>query len=238
MSDASSESDTEKESKKEGDGNEGDKQAARKRRKRRKAAEIQEMIQASLQSSLSTVMEPLQRQIQSLSRPVQDQGGDYGVDIRALREKQQLLDIETKAASMKTAGAQSQYCVMAGIKLHVTNASALLDDIMLTLDSPEEPMYRAIETVKEVLGKAEAEAGDRISLLFKADEEPKYGWRALSLMEEKKRQGSTDPETEKLFASCVKQVQESAKKPKLDASSSKRPFSQGPGWYPGVSATG
>ena len=233
-----SESDSEKESEKENGRSEEEKAAARKRRKRRKAAEIQEMIQTSLQQSLSSVMEPIQRQIESLARPAQEQNSDLGGDIQALREKQQLLDIESRAASMKTAGAQSQYRVMAGIKRHISNASLLLDNLMLSLDSLEEPMYGAIQSVKDILGKAESEAGDRIALLFKADEDPKFGWRALSLLEEKKRQGASDPETDKLFASCVKQVQESAKKPKMESPSAKRPFSQGPGWYPGMSGSG
>ena len=43
---------------------------------------------------------------------------------------------------------------MAEIKLHISNASALLDNILLSLDSPEEQMYNAIQLVEDVLGKA------------------------------------------------------------------------------------
>ena len=127
---------------------------------------------------------------------------------------------------------------MATMKLRITNACAQLDDIMLTLDSPDEPLYKAMQSVKDELGKAETDAVDRIALLIKADEDPKYGWRALTLLEEKKKHGSADPETDKLFASCVKQVQESTKKPKSESAGVKRPFSQGPGWYPGGSNSG
>ena len=203
--------------------------------------DIRRAVEESLQRSLSQVLDPIQRQIAEISKGNSEASGsnDVNVDIQDLREKQQILDIKTKAATMKTACAQAQYRIMASVKRRITNSIAQLEEIRLTCEF-EDPTYKAIKEVTEELTKAETEAADRISLLFKADEDPKVGWRALTIFDEKKkREEKADPETDKLFATCVKQVQDTSKKFKGDGYSvGKRPFRPRPGWNSGSSYSG
>ena len=86
--------------------------------------------------SLSHVLDPIQRQIAEISKGNSEasSSNDVNVDIQDLREKQQILDIETKAATMKTAGAQSQYRIMASVKKRITNSIAQLEEIRLTCE--------------------------------------------------------------------------------------------------------
>ena len=213
------------------------KKKRRKRRHRSRSDSRSSSRGADFKRVLEEALGPITKKLAELSK---ENGAEASSsDLQEIRERQQLLDIETKAATMKTAGAQSQFRVLAGIKRRVTNSITALDDFMLSLDSPDDPAYAQIAGIKAELGKAEEEASERISLLFKADEDPKVGWSALTMLDKKRNMEKTNPETDKLFASCVRQVQESNKKPKTsDYGSGKRPFRPGPGWSPGNSYSG
>jgi hypothetical protein len=63
---------------------------------------------------------------------------------------------------------------------------------MLTLDSPDDPVYSAVQSIKEDLSEAAAIASERANMILRADEDPKNEWPALTLYEEKKRQGKGD----------------------------------------------
>ena len=197
-----------------------------------RAVDIQRVVALSVASAL----DPITKRLDQLTKESPPE--PTSIDIQAIREKQQLLDIENKAATMKTAGAQSQYRCLAGIKRRISNSLVQIDELMLSLDTPEDPMYQQLSGIKEEMAKAEEDASDRISLLFKADEDPKVGWPALTILDKKRSMEKSNPETDKLFASCVKQVQE-AKKPRLNEyQAGKRPFRPRPGWNPGASYNG
>merc|ERR1712029_532722 len=100
------------------------------------------------------------------------------------------------------------YRSLANIRLKVSNAVEALDDFLLCFSSSEDETYKAISPIKSTLEEAVGEADDRINLIFKADTEPKYGWKAITAMEEKKKLSSSDPEKDKAFAACFKKVQD------------------------------
>ena len=150
-----------------------------------------------------------------------------------MKAKQDELDIQTKAASLKSSGGQSQYRSVAKLKLHMKNAISRLEDALILFDSPDDPIYSALTPVREEIGKAIAEADDRLDLITRADADPKLGWRALSIYENKQKTSTLDPEKEKIFSSCLKEVQEESKK-KATSSGYKKPFRPGPGQYPGA----
>ena len=193
-------------------------------------------IQKVVAMSVASALDPITKKLDKLTKDSQPEPSS--VDLQAIREKQQIIDIETKAATMKTAGGQSQYRCLAGIKRHVSNSLEQLDDVMLSLDSPEDPMYQALNGIKQEMAKAEEGASDRISLLFKADEDPKVGWPALTILDKKRSMEKSNPETDKLFAACVKQVQDAKKPRPNEYQASKRPFRPRPGWSPGTTFNG
>ena len=198
-----------------------------------KGLDFQQLVARSIASAL----DPITKKLDKLTKESAPEPAS--VDLTEIREKQQILDIETRAASMKTAGAQSQYRCLAGIKRRISNSLLHLDELMLSLDSPEDPIYAQLSGIKSELSKAEDDASDRISLLFKADEDPKVGWPALTILDKKRAMEKSDPETDRLFASCVKQVQDSNKKMRPNEyQSAKRPFRPRPGWNPGSGFNG
>ena len=150
-----------------------------------------------------------------------------------MKAKQDELDIQTKAASLKSSGGQSQYRSVAKLRLHMKNALSRLDDALILFDSPEDPIYNALTPVRDDIDKAIAEADDRLDLISRADADPKLGWRALSIYENKQKTSRLDPEKEKIFASCLKEVQDESKK-KATTSGYKKTFFPGPGQYPGA----
>ena len=80
---------------------------------------------------------------------------------------------------------------------------------------------------------------DRMDTILKADVDPQHGWAAVSLLEEKQRQSkSGNAEKEKLFAECLKSIQDKKNKEKTDAKDAKpgHPFPRGPGRAPGTYA--
>ena len=116
---------------------------------------------------------------------------------------------------MTSAGAQSQFKSLANIKQKIVNACEALDDYLLaTSSSPDNEAHKAISPIKEMLQGAIVDAESRIDLIFKADSEPKYGWKAITAYKEKQNLDNKDPEKEKAFAACLKEVQDADKKSK------------------------
>jgi len=151
-----------------------------------------------------------------------------------MKEKQQQQDIATKAAALNSVGGQSQYRSVASLQLHMKNALSRLEEALLLLDSPDDPIFAALSPVREDISKAIAEADERLSLIVRADADPKIGWRALSIYESKQKASKLDSEKEKVFTSCLKEVQEEVKKKSGSHTYGKKPFRQGPsGFYSG-----
>ena len=151
-----------------------------------------------------------------------------------MKEKQDQLDIQTKAAALNSSGGQSQFRSVATLRLHMQNALNRLDDVLLLFDSPEEPIFNALTPVREDISKAISEADDRLDLITRADADPKLGWRALSIYESRQKTSKLAPEKEKVFSSCLKEVQEEAKKKTQPPLYAKKPFRSGPGSNPGA----
>ena len=153
-----------------------------------------------------------------------------------------MLQIESKALSLSSGGAQSQYRAFATIGVKLKDAVEAIDEFMLARFSPEEEGFKELNSVKATIQEASDETEERIGLIFKADAVPKLGWKALTIYEEKKRLSGdkeNNAEAEKAFAACVKQAQDETKKSKPTASSSSsRPFRARPGSRSGFSNTG
>ena len=97
--------------------------------------------------------------------------------------------------------------------MKLSNAVEALNDYLLSSSSPEDETYKALSPIRDLVSSASDEAKERINLIFKADQDPKLGWKTVLMMEEKKRHIQPDPKKDKLWASCYRQVQESQKKP-------------------------
>ena len=185
-----------------------------------------------INQSLSSALQPLQQQIANLSSPSSSSGS---AEFQELRRQQQELAIENKAASLSSAGAKSQYRCLAAINLNLSHAVEAIDDLLISRSSPDDPVYQALSPIRNSVSSSAEKASERIDLIFKADQEPKSGWKALSLYDEKKLQGNSDPEKHKVWASCLKAVQETQKK-SIRPSPQPQPFRQQPGWNPGRSS--
>ena len=113
-----------------------------------------------------------------------------------------------------------------------------MDDFLLASSSPEDETYAALSPIKSLLLEAISDADERINLIRKADSDPRYGWKAITAFEEKQKLDTKDPEKEKVFAACLKKVQEAEKKTAKSSSSASRPFRYAPGgqsgYYQGV----
>ena len=191
-------------------------------------------------SSLASALKPLESKLQQLSSTDGAKAGSsLTSDLQEIRAKQQQILIDTRANTLTSAGAQSQYRSLANIRLKVSNAVEALDDYLLTFSSSEDDAYRAITPIKASLEEALGDADDRIDLIFKADTEPKYGWKAITALEEKKKLSSKDPEKDKAFAACLKKVQDADKKTSKSFSQSQnKSFRNPPGGNPGYSSSG
>lgn len=186
-----------------------------------------------INESLSSALQPLQQQLARLSGPAPPSGSVS--EFQELRRQQQELAIENKATSLTSSGAKSQYRCLATINLNLNQAVEAIDELLISRPSPDDSIYQALSPIRNSVGAAVDAAVERIDLIFKADLEPRTGWKALSLYEEKKRQPNSDPEKYKAWASCLKAVQESQKK-SARPSQQPQPFRQQPGWYSGRSS--
>lgn len=206
-----------------------DSRRGRRDRSKSKSRErsIDEIVKNSLSNHLSSFKMQLLQATQSQSR----EGADYSVEMKAMKEKQQQLDITTKAASLNSVGGQSQYRSVASLQLHMKNALSRLEEVLLLQDSPEDPIFVALSPARNDIVKGIAEADERLGLIIRADADPKVGWRALSIYENKQKTSASlklDSEKEKIFSSCLKEVQEEAKKKASINTYSKKPFRPGP----------
>lgn len=187
-------------------------------------------IQQYIDNSLSQALQPLHQQLARLSAPTITTGSH--AEYQELRKQQQELAIETKASSLTSDGAKSQYRCLASINLNLNQAVEAIDELLLSRPSPEDPIYQALNPIRNQVSAAVDIGSERIDLICKADAEPKIGWKAISLYEEKKRQPSSDPEKNKIWASCLKAVQEQKKTVRPP----QQPFRPAPGWNPGRSS--
>ena len=203
---------------------------SRSRSRSRASSRGTEKIRHYINESLISALQPLQQQIASLSGAAPSPASS--IEYQELRKQQQELAIETKSATLTSSGAQSQYRCLATINLNLNAAVEAIDELLISRPSPDDPVYLALAPIRTKVSAAVDIAAERIDLVFKADLEPKTGWKALSMYEEKKRQSATDPEKHKIWASCLKAANESQKKASRPAS---QPFRQQPGWNPGRS---
>ena len=157
------------------------------------------LMQSMINSSISNALLPLQQQLMRMSSV-----GNDADQFQSLRQQQKLLAIETQSSHLVTPGGKSQYRYLAKIQLFINNAIEALDN-----DEND------IESVRQHLSTAASFASERLDLVLRADADPKYGWKALSLFEEKQRHtaSNSDPETAKTWASCIKAAQDMTKKP-------------------------
>ena len=159
------------------------------------------MINASMEKSMKSALELFEKKFGQVSSK-----GDLAL-IQELKSKQQRQEIEIKSRCLSSPGAASQYRSLAHIKLKVTDAVECLDDFLLSASSaPDDDVHKAINPIKELLEGAINDAEIRMNLIFKADSVPKHGWKAITVMEEKRNLDHKDPEFEKDFAASLKKV--------------------------------
>ena len=134
--------------------------------------------------------------------------------LQDLRKGQKEREIEKTVESLSTPGAQSQYKVVAGIGLRISGAIEKLDEIGLSFDDPDNVLYKSLAAVRADLATAQKLSEDRCDLILRADEDPQNGWKALTRYEKVvgASSKSSNPEREKVFAECLKKVQEDNKK--------------------------
>jgi hypothetical protein len=212
-----------------------------------KKSDFESTIRRVVDVNLKAALEPLCSQLQRMeSSQSQNQTSVQGQDsvstvaqeLFEIRSKQKDLSIESKVSSLNTPGAKSQYRCIATIDSKLESVLVKLDELTLSLDSPEDPLYQALSTIREEVQSASDLASDRADSIFRADLDPKNGWVALTLYDEKVKQGKSDPEKDKLFASCLKQVQDDRKKKTFVSSkqASGLPFRGVPGSQPGFNS--
>ena len=218
----------------------GDDRRERDRSRRSRSTEspedrrsIDQIVKEAIAANLQSVLNPIQQQLSKIGAA--DGGSDVSNEIQILKAKQERLDVETKAAALNTSGAQSQYRCVAGLKLNMKDSLLRLEEALLLCESPEDPIYLALSPIRESLNAGITSAEERLGLIVKADADPKSGWLALTMFEGKQNSSKIDPEKEKVFQSCLKEVQEDRRKKEkpVRQSSYRRPFSSGPGQYSG-----
>ena len=176
-------------------------------------------MQSMINNSISNALLPLQQQLHRMSSVNNDP-----LQFQALRQQQKLLAIDSQSAAMLSPGGKSQFRYLAKIQLFVNNALEALNNL--------ENGQGDVTSVREHIQSAASLASERLDLVIRADADPKFGWKALSLYEEQQRQSNSvrnnsDPEFNKSWANCLKKAQELPKKnpPKVD----RPPFRPKPG---------
>jgi hypothetical protein len=217
----------------------------KKHRSKFSASKVEEVVRRVVCEDMQSVLAPITNQLlhMNANQDHTQSPEDNSLliqELKEIKEKQKDLSAEQKIASLKTPGAQSQFRCISKMSVKLDSSIVKVDDLMLSQDSPEDPTYKALASIREGLAEAKEIASDRADMILRADVDPKNGWQALTLYEEKKRQGSQDKEKDKIFAECIKQVQENRKKQPSSAkttqsyqSVSKWPFRYAPGGKPG-----
>ena len=163
--------------------------------------------------------------------------------IQKLQRGHDELAVEKRVSSLKTEGAQSQYRTIAKMGLKLQAAAEKLDELSLSLEDTEDPLYRALAEIREDVSGAQEIGQERLDLIVRADSEPEFGWKAITKFEQAiQNSKSSNPEREKLFSECVRKVKEEKKKKpnnkvtasQFGASLLQRPFHGGPGVAPGI----
>ena len=185
-----------------------------------------------MEKSFASFLKPFEEKLKQLTSTQKEPSS---VGLQELKQQQLKLVIESQAKSLSSSGAQSQFRSVANLKLKISNAIEALDDFIITSTSPDDEVYSALTPIKATLTEAVSDAEERINLILKADADPRYGWKAITAFEEKQKLDTKDPEKEKVFAACLKKVQEAEKKSKI---SSSRPFRSTPGGQPGYTQQG
>lgn len=139
---------------------------------------------------------------------------DITKELKVLKLSQKELLIEKKASALTAEGAQSQFRVLSRACLKLDSAMEKLDDLSLSVEDPEEPLYQAISSIKEDISEAQDKLTDRLDSIRRADAVPNgIGWKALSKYEKLVEEGNTkNPEKDKLFSDCIKKSSEEKKK--------------------------
>ena len=181
-----------------------------------------------MQSMIQTALLPLQQQIHNLSSPSAD-----AAQLNDLRLQQKQLAIENKSSSLSTPGGRSQYRCIANLQLDIANALDVIDSSIASQISTENPLHAAVTLARNHLSSAAARAEDRIDLILLADSDPRHGWKALNLYEEKQRQPISNPEKMKVWNTCIKAAQESSKPKPAKSDNYQKPFRSSPGSNPG-----
>ena len=171
-----------------------------------------------------------------------DIGNGMSHAIQKLQRGHEELSVEKRVSSLKTEGAQSQYRTIARMGLKLQAAAEKLDELSLSLEDTDDPLYRALSEIREDVSGAQEIGQERLDLIVRADSEPEFGWKAITKFEQAIQNGkSSNPEREKLFSECVRKVKEEKKKKpskvtasQFGASLIQRPFHGGPGVTPGV----
>ena len=173
-----------------------DSRKGKRDRSRSKSKTRERSIDEIVKNSLSNHLSSFKRQLLQATQSQPKDSADYLVEIQGMKVKQQQQDIATKAASLNSVGGQSQYRSVASLQLHMKNALARLEEVLLLLDSTD-PIGAALSPARDDIVKAIAEADERLSLITRADADPKLGWRALSMYESKQKASKLDSEKER-----------------------------------------
>ena len=184
------------------------------------------LMQNLIDRSVSSALMPLQQQLKKLSNPVNDVS-----QLQLLRQQQKQLEIETKSASLTSPGAQSQFRCLANIQLSLNNAIEGLDDVLPKFEDGAAELF---SDIRNQISSAAEQATDRIEMIFRADSDPKIGWKALSIYDEKRKASTDDPEKLKMWTSCLKAASDAQKK--STSKNDRQPFRSQPGWQSGRNA--
>lgn len=179
---------------------------------------------------IQSALLPLQQQLRNLSSPSSD-----SAQLNDLRLQQKQLAIESKSAALSTPGGRSQYRCIANLQLDIANSLDVLDSAVTPQIPTDNPLHAAITLARNHLSSAATKAADRIDLILLADSDPRHGWKALNLYEEKQRQPNSNPEKMKVWNSCIKAAQESSKPKPAKGNRFQKPFRSEPGSEPGRS---
>jgi hypothetical protein len=142
------------------------------------------MVREAVNADLKAVLAPIADQISKLGSGVTGDSTSLVKELNDLKEKQKHLGIEAKLQSLNTPVAQSQYRCVSNIHSKLESALVKLDDLMLSQDSPDDPLYQALSIIREDVADASNLSSERIDLIFKADLDPRHGWQVLTMYEE------------------------------------------------------
>ena len=132
------------------------------------------------------------------------QRAEVEIDIKNLKKSHKELSIEKSVSDLSSDGAKSQYRAFAIMSLRIDSAIEKLEEVALSFDDPENPLYQTLASVREDLASANEVASNRCDLIKRADEDPANGWRALTEFEKMaENKKASNPERAKMFTECL-----------------------------------